>query len=64
VKDYRQIEDSDLAINYHHEGLSKFGSFTFDTSDPRVWKMGFELIVDGVKVWNYTVEQHRRKAVV
>ncbi|KAL4886452.1 PhoD-like phosphatase-domain-containing protein [Aspergillus karnatakaensis] len=59
VKDYSQVDESDRAIYYHHEGLSKFGSFTFDTSDSKVWTMEFELIVDGEKAWSYTVEQRK-----
>ncbi|KAH0265595.1 Metallo-dependent phosphatase, partial [Aureobasidium melanogenum] len=48
---YQQIEDTDVAIYHHPWGISKFGALHFDTSHQDEWKVKFELIVDGRKVW-------------
>lgn len=47
-------------IKVHPAGFSKFGVFGFDTSDPTKWKVDFELIVDGVKEWEYVWTAKRR----
>ena len=47
-------------IYSHPYGVSKFGVFDFDTSDEKVWKVGFGLVVDGVKVWEYEWSAERR----
>ena len=52
-RQYRQVEDSDVMVKSHPYGVSKFGVFNFDTSDELIWKVGFELVVDGIKEWEY-----------
>lgn len=54
---YSQVEDSDVMVYSHPWGNSKFGIFEWDTrSDDRgEWRMKFELVVDGVKVWENIV---------
>jgi hypothetical protein len=43
-----------VMVNYHPLGVSKFGVFNFNTSYATEWKVGFELVVDGVKEWEFT----------
>ncbi|KAK9319083.1 PhoD-like phosphatase-domain-containing protein [Lipomyces orientalis] len=50
---YQQIENTDVALYSHPYGISKFGSLTFDTSSPDIWTLGFELVINGMDVWNY-----------
>ena len=48
---HKEIEDTDVSIFAHAFGNSKFGFITFDTSDPEVWEIHYDLIVDGKKIW-------------
>ncbi|KAK9372522.1 PhoD-like phosphatase-domain-containing protein [Lipomyces chichibuensis] len=57
----RQVENTDVAIYSHPHGISKFGSLTFDTSSPDIWKLGFELIVNGKNAWSYNWTLSRTK---
>ncbi|KAJ7248237.1 PhoD-like phosphatase-domain-containing protein [Mycena haematopus] len=49
----REYVSHDETIFNLPQGSSKFGQFLFDSSDEAKWKIGFELIVDGEKAWNY-----------
>ncbi|OHF04079.1 PhoD-like phosphatase [Colletotrichum orchidophilum] len=53
---HRQIEDTDVSVYSHPWGNSKFGRVSFDTSEEGRWRVDYELVVDGRKVWNYTWE--------
>ncbi|KAK8075966.1 PhoD-like phosphatase [Apiospora phragmitis] len=46
-------QGGDQAVYNHYSGNSKFASISFDTTDPKRWKVQFDLIVDGEKVWDY-----------
>ncbi|CZR58549.1 uncharacterized protein PAC_08441 [Phialocephala subalpina] len=59
-RQYRQDEETDVMIKYHPFGVSKFGVFNFDTSNATQWKVEFELVVDGVKEWEYVWTAERR----
>ncbi|PVH74694.1 PhoD-like phosphatase [Cadophora sp. DSE1049] len=59
-RQYRQEEDSDIMVYSHPYGVSKFGVFDFDTTDATVWRVGFGLVVDGVRVWEYEWSAERR----
>ncbi|KAK9365200.1 PhoD-like phosphatase-domain-containing protein [Lipomyces kononenkoae] len=52
-RQYREIESTDVAIYSHPQGMSKFGSLTFDTSLPGILDLQFTLIVHGKGVWEY-----------
>ncbi|KAI7914218.1 hypothetical protein M0657_009617 [Pyricularia oryzae] len=43
----------DHAVYNHYKGNSKFASISFDTTDPMRWRVNFDLVVDGEKVWEY-----------
>ncbi|CAI6335163.1 unnamed protein product [Periconia digitata] len=47
------VYGNDEAVYNHYRGNSKFAYFSFDTTDPSLWVIQFDLIVDGEKVWNY-----------
>ncbi|WYZ34007.1 hypothetical protein EsH8_I_000283 [Colletotrichum jinshuiense] len=53
---HRQIEDTDVSVYSHPWGNSKFGMVSFDTSEEGRWRVDYDLVVDGQKVWNYTWE--------
>ncbi|KAJ7749323.1 PhoD-like phosphatase-domain-containing protein [Mycena maculata] len=46
------VPHEETVFNLPH-GASKFGHLTFDSSDEARWTIGFELVVDGEKAWNY-----------
>ncbi|OBS23122.1 hypothetical protein FPOA_03681 [Fusarium poae] len=48
---HKEIEDTDISLYSYPWGTSKFGRVTFDTSDEGRFKVYYELVVDGVKVW-------------
>ncbi|OLN96124.1 Alkaline phosphatase D 2 [Colletotrichum chlorophyti] len=56
---HRQIEDTDISVYSHPWGNSKVGRVSFDTTDARSLKLEYELVVDGQKVWNHTLEYTR-----
>ncbi|KAK9336146.1 PhoD-like phosphatase-domain-containing protein [Lipomyces starkeyi] len=60
-RQYRQVEDTDVAMYSHPHGISKFGSLTFDTSSPGIWNLGFELVVNGKNAWSYNWTLSRTK---
>ncbi|KAF7368921.1 Alkaline phosphatase family protein [Mycena venus] len=49
----REYVSHDETIFNLPQGSSKFGQFSFDSSDKESWVIGFELIVDGQMAWNY-----------
>ncbi|KAJ7681143.1 PhoD-like phosphatase-domain-containing protein [Mycena rosella] len=49
----REYVSHDETIFNLPQGSSKFGQLTFDSSDEKKWMIGFELVVDGEKAWEY-----------
>jgi len=49
----REYVSHDETIFNLPQGSSKFGQFSFDSSDEQTWIIGFELVVDGAKAWDY-----------
>ncbi|KAF5691953.1 alkaline phosphatase D [Fusarium denticulatum] len=56
---HKEIEDTDLSIYSHPWGSSKFGKVTFDTTQPGRLHVHYDLVVDGIKVWEYDWEAQR-----
>ncbi|EWG35839.1 hypothetical protein FVEG_14571 [Fusarium verticillioides 7600] len=56
---HREIEDTDLSIYSYPWGSSKFGKVTFDTTQASKLLVHYDLVVDGVKVWEYDWEAQR-----
>ncbi|KAG4264764.1 hypothetical protein FPRO03_00048 [Fusarium proliferatum] len=56
---HKEIEEADVSIYSHPWGSSKFGKVTFDTSEAGRLVVHYDLIVDGVKVWEYDWEVQR-----
>ncbi|KAF5542392.1 alkaline phosphatase D [Fusarium napiforme] len=50
---HQQIEETDVSIYSHPWGSSKFGKVTFDTSQAGRLLVHYDLVVDGVKAWEY-----------
>ncbi|KAF4415293.1 Alkaline phosphatase D [Fusarium acutatum] len=53
---HQQIEETDVSIYSHPWGSSKFGKVTFDTTQAGRLLVHYDLVVDGVKVWEYDWE--------
>ncbi|KAF4444510.1 alkaline phosphatase d [Fusarium austroafricanum] len=53
---YKEIEETDISIHSHPWGTSKFGRVTFDTTEENRFQVHYDLIVDGLKVWEYDWE--------
>lgn len=56
---HKEIEDTDVSIYSHPWGTSKFGKVTFDTSQAGGLLVHYDLVVDGIKVWEYDWEAQR-----
>lgn len=56
---HKEIEEADVSIYSHPWGSSKFGKVTFDTSEAGRLLVHYDLVVDGVKVWEYDWEAQR-----
>ena len=58
-RSYQQVEDTDVEIFSYSHGVSKFGVMTFNTTDPTSLTLEFDLIVNGVNIWQYNWRLNR-----
>ncbi|KAF5606194.1 alkaline phosphatase D [Fusarium subglutinans] len=56
---HKEIEQTDMSIYSHPWGSSKFGKVTFDTTQADRLHVHYDLVVDGIKVWEYDWEAQR-----
>ncbi|CVK85096.1 uncharacterized protein FMAN_02010 [Fusarium mangiferae] len=56
---HKEIEETDVSIYSHPWGTSKFGKVTFDTSQSGRLLVHYDLVIDGVKIWEYDWEARR-----
>ncbi|EXA32630.1 hypothetical protein FOVG_16134 [Fusarium oxysporum f. sp. pisi HDV247] len=56
---HKEIEETDVSIYSYPWGSSKFGKVTFDTTQTGRLLVHYDLVVDGVKVWEYDWEAQR-----
>ncbi|UKZ72926.1 hypothetical protein TrVFT333_000563 [Trichoderma virens FT-333] len=54
IPSYKQVDDEDVLIQYHHSGMSKFGSFTIEEEDGES-KLLYRLFISGEEKWNTTI---------
>ncbi|KAL7823968.1 PhoD-like phosphatase domain-containing protein [Trichoderma gracile] len=54
IPSYSQVDDEDVLIQYHHSGMSKFGSFTIQEEDGES-KLLYRLFISGDEKWNTTI---------
>lgn len=53
LREHVEHHPTDISLHHEWRGMSRFGSFTFDTSGAET-HVNFTLVVDGVDEWKYT----------
>ncbi|PNP39395.1 hypothetical protein TGAM01_v207063 [Trichoderma gamsii] len=54
IPSYKQVDNEDVLIQYHHSGMSKFGAFTIEEEDGDS-KLLYRLFISGEEKWNTTI---------